>query len=165
MIISDDRKGGSKPVDLSSPARLVHAEARDEKQSRAASLDVDRQPGPARNRALDVLDGNPPSRSGSGHRLEVDVELLRSRAGRRRGIVIAVANANQPSSAECTASTTRDGDGMYASSSTGLNGTGECGAVTRRIGPRNRSNPLSPARAEMSVAIPQRGGASSTTTR
>ena len=49
---------------------------------------------------------------------------------------------------------------MYSFSSDGANGTGVCGAVTRRTGAFNAVNALSATRAATSVAKLQRGVAS-----
>src|ERR1019366_3164375 len=63
-----------------------------------------------------------------------------------------------------TAAAIRSGSGIYSFSSPGANGTGVCGAVTRRIGAFSAPNALSATSAAMSVAMLQRGVASSTMT-
>src|SRR5581483_9895301 len=63
-----------------------------------------------------------------------------------------------------TASTIACTEGAYAFSSDGVNGTGACGAVTRRTGPFSESNACSETAAAISDATLQCGGLSSTTT-
>ncbi len=79
------------------------------------------------------------------------------------GIAIGVATRRLPISR--TAAITFSALGRKASSRTAANGTGVCGAVTRFTGAFRKSKPRSTHSAATSLAIPQRGVDSSTTTR
>ena len=83
----------------------------------------------------------------------------RYRSRQTRTSVTAGSRARRGSRRRCAR-----GSGCRAFRATGANGTGVCGAVTRRTGAFSAANALSATRAAMSAAMLQRGVASSTTT-